>query len=305
LPILVWKLRRVLADEPVDVILAHGGWAAEVAALAASRGGPLVVWQRILGFPDKVWDPVRRRWWATVARRIDVAVALTEDLKSELRRLGFAGPVWVIPNSRKPERFLAINRTAARARLCAELGVPETTPLIGFVGHLVRQKRPERVLEVLALLRARGRQVHLVVAGSGPLRAGLEAQAQRLGVADSVAFLGHRDDVEWVFGGADLVLLTSEAEGIPGVAIEAAMAGCPMVTVPVGGVAEVVEDGVTGLVLDSDDPQEMAAAVAAVLDDEEARERMSRNARDSAMGFSASATAALYAERLSDALATS
>ena len=298
-----WRLRRTLAEDPVDVVLAHGGWTAEVTAMAVPRGGPLLVWQRILGFPDKVWGPVRRRWWRAIASRFDAGVALTDDLADELRRLGFSGPVWIIPNSRKPERFLAVDRATAAARLRTEVGVPADVPLIGFVGHLVRQKRPERALEVLAHLRAQHRPTHLVVAGSGPLRSDLEARAERLGVAEAVAFLGHRSDVEWVLGGVDLVLLTSEAEGIPGVAIEALMAGCPMVTVPVGGVAEVLEHGVTGLVLERDEPAEMAAAVGALLDDDRMRATMSRNGRLRADRFAASVTAAVYAERLTDALA--
>ncbi len=142
-----------------------------------------------------------------------------------------------------------------------------------------------------------------MVAGTGPLRPDLEAHAERLGVAGAVTFLGHRSDVEWVFGGVDVALLTSEAEGIPGVAIEALMAGCPMVTVPVGGVTEVVEHGVTGLVLDGDEPAEMAAAVARLLDDDETRAAMSRAARLRTDRFSASAAAAVYAERLTAALA--
>jgi glycosyltransferase involved in cell wall biosynthesis len=305
------RLRRLLADDPVDVVFAHGGWPAQVAASALSvrgrghegRGPPLLVWQRILGFPDKAWGPVRRRWWSAVARRFDAAVALTDELATELRRLGFRGPVWTIPNFRKPDRFLEVDRLAAAARLRAELGLPPDAPVLGFVGHLVSQKRPERVIDVLALLRAQGRRVHLVVAGAGPLRAELEAHAGSSGVASAVAFLGHRPDVEWVFGGVDLVLLTSEAEGIPGVAIEALMAGCPMVTVPVGGVAEVVEDGVTGLVLEDDDPASMAAAVGGLLDDAEARVAMGRNARSRSSRFTASATAAIYAERLTAAFA--
>jgi glycosyltransferase involved in cell wall biosynthesis len=298
-----WRLRRVLADEPVDAVLAHGGWAAQVAALAMPRGGPLLVWQRILDFPDKVWGPVRRHYLAAVARRVDVGVALTDGLEGELRRLGFEGPVWVIPNSRKPDRFLAVDRAVAATGLRTEIGVPSGTPLIGFVGHLVRQKRPERALGVLALLRAQGRGVHLVVAGSGPLRSDLELRARDLGVAHAVAFLGHRSDVELVFGGVDVVLLTSEAEGVPGVAIEAVMAGCPMVTVPVGGVAEVVEHGATGLLLGGTDPAEMAAAVAALLDDDATRAAMSRKGREQAASFAASTTAAIYAERLSAVLA--
>jgi glycosyltransferase involved in cell wall biosynthesis len=300
---LAWRLRRVLVQEPVDVVLAHGGWPAEVTALATAGRGPLIVWQRILGFSDKVWHPVWRRWFAAVARRFDAAVALTEEQEVELRRLGYGGPVWVIPNFRRPDRFRDVNREVARARLHAQIGVSERTPLIGLVGHLVRQKRVDRALEVLARLGTRGCAAHLVVAGAGALRPDLEAQAERLGVADVVTFLGHRDDAEQVLAGVDVAVLTSDTECMPGVSIEALMAGCPMVTVPVVGVDRVVEHGVTGLVLDGFDPTEMADAVAGLLADDEARAAMGREARSRTDRFSASTAAAVYAERLTAALA--
>jgi glycosyltransferase involved in cell wall biosynthesis len=300
---LAWRLRRLLSEEPVDVLVAHGGWPAEVAALAVGSRRPLLVWQRILGLPDKVWRPVRRRWWGIVARRFDVGVALTGDQEVELRRLGFRGPVWVIPNFRKTDRFRDLDRAVAAARLRGEIGVPEGVPLIGFVGHLVHQKRLDRALEVVALLRAQGSTIHLVVAGTGPLLPDLEALAARLGVEAAVTFLGHRDDVEWVFGGVDMALLTSETECMPGVAIEALMAGCPMVSVPVVGVAEVIEHGVTGLVLDGFEPAEMAGAVARLLADDETLTAMSGACRLRTDRFSASTAAAVYADRLTAALA--
>ena len=265
---------------------------------------PLLVWQRILGLPDKVWDPVRRRWWGIVARRFDAGVALTDDQAAELRRLGFRGPVWVIPNFRKPDRFRDLDRAAAAARLRAEVGVPD-----GRAADRVRRapgssrSGPTGRWRSWPCCRHEGCTAHLVVAGTGPLRPELEAHAERLGVAGAVTFLGHRHDVEWVFGGVDLALLTSEAEGIPGVAIEALMAGCPMVTVPVGGVTEVVEHGVTGLVLDGFEPAAMAEAVARLLADDDTRAAMSRAARLRTDRFSASAAAAVYAERLTAALA--
>jgi glycosyltransferase involved in cell wall biosynthesis len=300
---LTWRLRRLLSEEPVDVVLAHGSWPAAVATLGVPRDGPLLVWQRILGLPDKVWGGVRRRWWEVVARRVDVAVALTDDQAAEMQRLGFRGPLWVIPNFRKPDRFRGLDRLTAAARLRAEVGVPAGVPLIGFVGHLVQQKRVERALDVLARLGARGCSAHLVISGTGALRPELEAQAERLRVADAVTFLGHRDDVEQIFAGVDLALLTSDTESMPGVSIEALMAGCPMVTVPVSGAADVVEDGVSGIVLDSFEPAAMADAVARLLADDELRVAMSGVARSRTERFSASTAAAVYAERLSGALA--
>jgi glycosyltransferase involved in cell wall biosynthesis len=298
-----WRVRRLVAAEPPDIVLAHGGWPTQVVALAAGRRGPPLVWQRILGFPDKMWRPLRRRWWSAIVRRVDAAVALTTDQGAELRRLGYRGPVWVIPNFRKPDRFRTVRRDVAGASLRADVGVPDGTPLLGFVGHLVRQKRPGRALDVLAQLKQRGCAAHLVVAGAGPLRPDLEAHARRIGVGGAVTFLGERDDVERVLGGVDLALLTSEAEGIPGVAIEAVMAGCPVVSVPVGGVAEVIEDGATGLVLETDDPAAMADAVQRLLADDETRAAMSRECRSRTDRYSASAAAAVYARRFGEALA--
>src|SRR5690606_27991563 len=125
------------------------------------------------------------------------------------------------------------------------------------------------------------------VAGDGPLRSGLERTVAARGLTPHVSFLGHRDDVEHVFGGVDLAIMTSAVEGIPGVAIEAAMAGCPFVTFPVGSVGDVVEHGVTGLVLDRPDVASMAEQVVALLRDEARRTGMSAEARRRSSRFTA------------------
>ena len=75
-------------------------------------------------------------------------------------------------------------------------------PLIGFVGHLVRQKRAERALAVMARLRTMGCPAHLVIAGDGPLRPELEAEVARRDLDHLVTFLGHRSDVEAVWEGS-------------------------------------------------------------------------------------------------------
>lgn len=296
------QLRAELRAEPVDVILAHGGWALQAAIVATfprRRGRPpQIVWQRILGVPEELWEGRRHLVWRAAAARIDAAVALTTDLEDEVRRLGFDGAVWVIPNARRPEKFLAIDRAVARRRLADELGLEPGVPLIGFVGHLVRQKRPERAVQVLAGVRSAGIPAHLVLAGDGPLRGLVEEEVRALGLEDHVTLLGFRPDVELVMGASDLLLMTSEAEGIPGVAIESLMTGCPMVTFPLGGVAEVVEDGVTGVVLDRFDVVLMARRVAELLQDREALEAMGHAGRDRSAEFAFGRVAATYATQL-------
>lgn len=295
-------LRAMLRAQPADVVLAHGGWAlqAAIVALPLRRRGqaPQVVWQRILGVPEDLWRGRRHLVWRAAVTRIDAAVALTGDLEEEVRRLGFEGAVWVIPNARRPEKFLAIDRDAAAAQLREELGLAPTVPIIGFVGHLVRQKRPERAVQVLAGVRSAGIPAHLVVAGDGPLRGAVEAEVARLGLDEHVTLLGFRPDVEEVMGASDVLLMTSEAEGIPGVAIESLMTGCPMITFPLGGVSEVVDDGVTGVVLDRFDTVLMARRTAELLQDREQLAAMGAAGRARSAEFAFGRVAATYATQL-------
>jgi glycosyltransferase involved in cell wall biosynthesis len=299
----VRRTRRLLQREPVDVLIAHGGWPVQVATLARRGHRPVVVWQRILGFPPGFWGRARRWWWAFVARRADAAVALTDELADELRRLGFRGPVWVIANSRRPERFAAIDRRCAGPALRRELGLDDDVPLLGFVGHLVEQKRPQLAVEVLARVRERGVAAELVVAGDGPLRNDVEALTRALGLGAAVHFVGHRHDIEHVYGGVEVVLLTSEAEGIPGVAIEAQMTGCPVVAFPLGdGVRSVVVDGRTGVILDEEDVDAMADAAVSLLTDDERRARLSDEARRDSTSLTTQSTAQEYSARLTSLL---
>jgi len=296
----VRHLRRLLASEPADVVMGHGGWATQVAVLSRRRDALPIVWQRILGFPPGFWRSAQRRWWQLLVRRIDATVALTEELADEVRRLGFKGPIWTIANSRRPGRFLDVDRDRAAIDLRREIGVANDIPLLGFVGHLVDQKRPERVLDVLACVRALGEQAHLVVVGDGPLRSRFEQEIRARGISEHVSMLGHRDDVERILGGLDLMLLTSDAEGVPGVAIEAQMAGCPVVTFPVGGVSTVVDEGQTGIVLDRSDTKLMAARCADLLRDPEFRRVLSEEGRRRAPLLSTNGTARTYASRLTE-----
>ena len=248
-------------------MIAHGGRAVEAAVLVKRRGRPLIVWQRILGFPEQMWRPMRRFRWRMVVRRVDAAVALTPDLGDELGELGFTGPIWAIPNFRDPEPFVAVDRDVAAHDLRVELGLADDVGLVGFVGHLIEQKRPDRALDALVAMHELGENAHLVVAGDGPLRASFERDVAERGLGAYVHVLGHRDDIAQILAAIDVFILTSDAEGLPGVLIEAQMAGCPVVTVPVGGVRDLVDDGETGVVIDEIDHRELAARVVGLLRD--------------------------------------
>jgi len=297
-------LRSDLRSAPVDVILAHGGSALQVAALA-TLGRPVpIVHQLIMGMPVGDRGPLWHRWWRWLLGRCGAVVSLTGELSAEVRGLGYDGPIELIANARDPGRFRALDRAAERSTLRDSLGIDPHVHLIGFVGHLVDQKRPDVAVDVLCRLRDLGVDAHLLVVGGGPNRAALEEQVRRSGVDDLVTIAGHRPDVSGPLAGIDLLLLTSDGEGMPGVAIEAQMAGCPVVSFPVGGAAEVVESGVTGIVLEDHGAAGMAHEVARLLGDADLLAGMSTAARERSEMFSMERAAERYAKVLVEVAST-
>jgi glycosyltransferase involved in cell wall biosynthesis len=278
------RLRRAVGVADADVILAHGGSALQVAVLGGRRRP--VVNQLIMGMPVAERGRCWRWWWRLVFGRTVAIISLTPELTAEVRALAFEGPVELIPNTRSSVRFDTIDRELEAGRLRSRLGLPSDAVLVGFVGHFVDQKRPDVAVEVVAALAERGVEVHLVMAGEGPRSGAVKLQVGKAGLAERVHLLGHVSEVEQVLGGIDLLILTSDGEGMPGVAIEAQMAGCPVVSFPVGGVAAVVANGETGLVLASHEVTAMADAVSGLLADRERLDGMGRAARLRAARFS-------------------
>lgn len=297
------RLAAELRRRPADVVLAHGGMAAQVARWVPRPWRPPIVWQRILGLGPSAQRPgVRRAYWSRVGRALDGVVALTPAMVDEARGLGHRGPAWVVPNARATDRFWSVDAAAARRSLRAEVGLGADVPLIGLVGHLVAQKDPVAAVEALARVGA-APPAHLVIVGSGPLRGDVERRVRELDLGDRVHLLGHRDDVERVLAGVDLLVLTSRDEGIPGIVIEAAMAACPVVSYPLAGVGEVVDDGATGVIVGRADPGAMAAAVSDLLADAPRRTAMGQEARAGSGRFAIEVVAEAYETALAEVVA--
>lgn len=160
------------------------------------------------------------------------------------------------------------------ARELEELGVTSETRLIGFVGRLWPQKRVEDLLWATDILRISGAPIQVVILGEGPKRHALENFAQRLRLNSIVHFLGHRSDVSSWLARMNVLVLPSEFEGMPNVALEAMQAGVPVVATRIAGMDEVVVDGMTGLLVEPKEPFFLAKAISKVLDDPEFAARL-------------------------------
>ena len=138
-----------------------------------------------------------------------------------------------------------------------------------LVVHVSNFRPVKRVRDVVGIFARAAKEApsRLVFIGDGPDRPEAQDEAQRLGVADRVVFLGKQDSVAELYSCADLLLLPSQSESFGLVALEAMSAGVPVVATDVGGIPEVVEDGVTGALGEVGDVEGMGEAAAAILRD--------------------------------------
>jgi glycosyltransferase involved in cell wall biosynthesis len=167
------------------------------------------------------------------------------------------------------------------------------------VGRLVRLKGQAVLLEALADLRARGVPAHLVIVGDGPERARLERLAAELELSDALRLVGAvgQEEIRRHCAAADAFCLSSFAEGVPVVLMEGMATGLPVVATRVGGVAELVEDGVSGLLVTPGRSDLIADALEQLWSDPDGRRRMGAAGRRSVLdGFLAEASAERLAE---------
>lgn len=161
-----------------------------------------------------------------------------------------------------------------------ELGLGELEHVVAFIGRLVPQKNPGLFLEMAQAVLRSGLKCGFLLVGDGPLRATLADQARTLGIQEAVRFTGVRNDVPRILRVADLLVLTSDWEGLPNVILEALAAGVPAVATNVGGVTELLADGVTGYVVPPRDLSTLVNRVIGMLNNKGFRAECGRRGRE-------------------------
>jgi glycosyltransferase involved in cell wall biosynthesis len=206
----------------------------------------------------------------------------------------------VIANGVDTARFHPAEDPMA-ARRAAGLGERERH--VGIVAALRPEKHHSLFLRMARQVAARVPEARFLVAGEGPERGRLEAEAAALGLGDRVRFLGARQDVPELVRALDVAVLCSRPviETFPMALLEALASGVPVASTRVGSVADVVTDEATGFLVPPGDVAALAAAVARLLGDDGLRERMGRAARaDAERRFALSAMVEAYARLFED-----
>jgi glycosyltransferase involved in cell wall biosynthesis len=299
-----WRLGRWLRRERVDVLHAHQYtpfFYAITARWPWSRP-PILFTEHGRHQPDY---PRRKRIWfnGLMIRKRDHVVAVGEAVRQALIvNEGIADKrIEVVYNGIDADRFAG--RPGDRGEVRRELGLETDEPLILQVARLDYLKDHATAVRSMKRVIQEKPTARLLLVGEGPEEQLIRAHVEQLGLGSAVVFLGLRKDVARLLQAADLFLLSSVSEGIPLTLIEAMCAGLPVVSTRVGGTAEVVIDGETGMLTPAGDDTDMAGAIVRLLGDSAMRQRMGNAGRERARQLFSEATmaeqyASLYEEML-------
>jgi glycosyltransferase involved in cell wall biosynthesis len=252
------------------ILHVHGYAAADFGRLAARLAGARLVLHehfadprmpRYQGLADRALAPWTDRAIAVSASTRDFLVR-ERHVASERVRL-----IW---NGAPLDEFAPVPRERGRAARRA-LGFAEDALVVGSIGRLSEQKGHRYLLEAAPPLLARHPRARLLVVGDGDLATPLHDQARALGIEDRTVFAGHRTDVPDLLGAIDVFCISSTYEGTPLALFEAMAAAKAIVSTAVDGCREVLEHGVTGLLVPPRDPAALTAALDRALSDEALR----------------------------------
>lgn len=272
------SLPQVLRAQRPDVVHVHGSRAGLLGTLSARAAGvrPVVYTAHAFAFRRKDYPVLR--WAFVLAERATCALAdhvicLTHGDLAAAKEAGIpTSHATVIPNGIDLTRF-----TAGADR--AVLGIAQGVPVIGMVARLVPQKDPMTFLQAARRVADALPDAKFLLVGDGPLRPDVESAARALGLEGRCLALGARQDVPQLLAVMDVVLLTSRWEGLPLSALEAMAAARPLVASRLPGMSEVIEDGLTGVLVSPGDSEQFAAATLVLLRDAPRRAAMGTRAR--------------------------
>jgi glycosyltransferase involved in cell wall biosynthesis len=272
-------LAGALGAHGADVVVSHGLRLDFHAAIACRRLGLPHVVRRPVALADEVMPAHRRflyglvdAWTLGQCSGIVAVSHVTKRRMVETQRVP-AAKIAVIPNGARVPAVSAADAQAARAAL----GVEPGDRIVGGVGQLIPRKAFHVLVEALARLGTRHSGLVGVVLGEGPERAHLQRLAESHGVR--LLLPGYLANPYPTLAGFDVAVLPSRAEGMPLVVVEAMALGVACVATPAAGTAELVEDGVSGLLVPPGDTVRLAAALDELLADAALRQRLAAAGR--------------------------
>ncbi len=275
-PLAWWPLFQALRRERIDVLHTHAfgqnAWGSVIGRL--TRVPVVIAHEHNWAFTGRALRPVIDR--ELIARCASTMIVVSREARRRMIEVERIAPhrLALLPNG-----IRALPPGDGRA-VRAELGIDEDDPVIGTVCVIRSEKAIDVLVRAAALVTRDFPRLRVLIVGEGPDRARVEAVVDQLGLEECVLLTGARADVPDVLAAIDVALLPSDYEGIPLSILEFMDAGKPIVATRVGGIPEVIEDGVHGVLVPPRDEAALASAVRGVLRDMDGGREMGARARD-------------------------
>lgn len=267
--VLGWRLNRLVDRFAPDVVMS---WQLRASRAMPTRHGPRRI-ARLGDYPEHLG----------YYRNVETLVAITPDIADRCRALGWTGGLEVIPNFTNARAGTPVARR--------DLATPEDAFVVCAFGRFV----PRKGFDVLLRAVARLPNSHLWLLGDGPSKEALVALAAELGIADRVHMPGWRSDAYAYLAAADAFTITSRHEPLGNVCFEGWGVGVPTVAAKSEGPSWAMRDGVDALLVERDDPEALATALAQLRDQPALRARLVAGGREAlATRFSEDAVVASY-----------
>ncbi|MGC8864287.1 MAG: glycosyltransferase family 4 protein [Bacteroidales bacterium] len=296
---LPFGVRYVCWKYKIQIIHAHDSHAHTLVWLTSMLPGlqiPIIVSRRVtLGKHRGILSTLKYNS-NRITHYICISEAVRESLKDVVKK---SNKLKRIYSGIDPSRF---PYQSPSPFLKEEMGWPSRSKIVGNIASLVKAKDHPTFLKTAALLLEKRQDLRFVIVGEGPEKARLEALINELQISKWVVFTGFRYDIEKVLPSLDILLFTSQSEGLGTIILDAMSCGVPVVATNAGGIAEIIHDGENGLLVEPGDASAMAEAVFRLLNDEGLRTKIIRNASIHVRNFNARNMAAqtlqIYSETL-------
>lgn len=280
----LFRLRALIRSERPDVVHLHSRFGTEIWGALAARA------ERVAVVHSRRVDNTEPKAWVRIKYRLyDQVVAISEGIRQVLLAEGLAPDhVVCVHSAVETDRYVP-DRSAAPA-FRAEFGLADTDPVIAIVAQFIPRKGHRTLIDALPRILAEVPRTRVIFFGQGPQEEPMKALVAERGLTDVVRFAGFRNDLPRIVPCLDLVVHPAATEGLGVALLQAASCGVPIVASGVGGIPEVVRDGVTGLLVQPGDVPGLADAVLALLADPARRAACGRAARQHVLDhFSADA----------------
>lgn len=283
-PAYLWELPQLLERGHFDIVHCHlfgSNWIGQ--PLARWAGVPVVIGHDHCNDAARADNLVATLIDRSINQTSSHLLSVSRSITEFLTHIEGLDPekITTLPNPVDTRRFLPATPEAQRAAR-EKIGLPEHGFIVGGVGRLTRQKNFHRFIEIAAAVRQAAPSMQFCLAGHGPEETALRSHNQTLG--NPVQFLGFQADTISLYQALDVVLLTSDYEGMPMTILEAMSAAVPVVASRVDGLSEVIQTGTDGLLVAPEDRTGFVQALLGLFQDDAKRQALGRSAREKMLG---------------------